>query len=241
MAHAAAASDGRPGQGGRASPSAREARPHDAYRSGHRRHGLHRRAARARAAGRRLERARARAHPPQAARPPVGRPHRGGRGRRRRHRRGDGGAAGHRRRLLPRAQPRHRPPLRAARPGAGPQLRARRASRPRQAAGLPRRPLPRRRRPVAPPGLAQGGRGDPARLRRADGGAAGRGDHRVGLGVVRDAALPHRAAPGDDHTALGRQPDPADRRARRPALPRGRRAACRTTSAAASTSAARTC
>src|SRR5919112_1591646 len=38
-------------------------------------------------------------------------------------------------------------------------------------------------------------------------------------GVDRDAALPHRAAAGHDHAALGRQPGAAHRRARRPPVP----------------------
>ena len=68
--------------------------------------------------------------------------------------------------------------------------------------------------------------------------AARRRRPRVGLGVVRDAALPHRAAAGDGHAALGAQPDPADRRPGRAALPRrlrdpaGRRCTAASTSAA---------
>ena len=77
-------------------------------------------------------------------------------------------------------------------------------------------------------------------VRGADRRAAGRRGHRLGLGVVRDAALPDRAAAGDGHAALGAQPDPADRRPRRAALPgRLRRPAGRRCTAA-STSAART-
>ena len=79
---------------------------------------------------------------------------------------------------------------------------------------------PRGRGPLPAPGVAHRGRRDPARLRRADDRAAGRGDPRVRLGVVRDDALPDRAAAGHDRAALGRQPDPADRDPRRPALPR---------------------
>ena len=63
----------------------------------------------------------------------------------------------------------------------------------------------------------------PAGQRRADRGAAGRGDHRLRLGVVRDAALPHRTAAGHGHAPLGAQPDPADRDPRRAALPGRRR------------------
>ena len=46
---------------------------------------------------------------------------------------------------------------------------------------------------------------------------------RLRVVVLRDAALPHRAAAGDDHPAVGAHPDPADRDPRRPALPRGLR------------------
>ena len=94
---------------------------------------------------------------------------------------------------------------------------------------------------VAAPALAGGGRRDPARLGRADRGAAGRGDHRLRLGVVRDAALPHRAAAGDGHPPVGRQPHPADRHPRRAALPGGGARVCRPRSTAASTSAVPTC
>ncbi len=52
-----------------------------------------------------------------------------------------------------------------------------------------------------------------------------RGDHhRLRVGQLRDAALPHRAAPRHGHAPLGAQPDPADRRPRRAALPHPRRA-----------------
>ena len=44
---------------------------------------------------------------------------------------------------------------------------------------------------------------DPAGLGRADGRAAGGGDHRLRLGVLRDAALPDRAAAGDGHARAG--------------------------------------
>jgi hypothetical protein len=40
--------------------------------------------------------------------------------------------------------------------------------------------------------------------RHPDRGAPGRGDHRLRVGVVRDAALPHRTAAGDGHAAVGR-------------------------------------
>ena len=81
---------------------------------------------------------------------------------------------------------------------------------------------PRGRGALRAPALPAGGRRDPAGVRRAHRGAARRGHHRVRLGVLRDAALPHRAAAGDDHAALGRHPHPAHRDPRRAALP-GRR------------------
>ena len=62
----------------------------------------------------------------------------------------------------------------------------------------------------------------------------------LGLGLVRDAALPDRAAAGDGHAALGAQPDPADRRPRRAALPGRLRDAAGRRCTAASTSAAPT-
>ena len=46
------------------------------------------------------------------------------------------------------------------------------------------------------------------------------GDHRGGVDLVRDAALPHRGAPGDGHTPLGAHEVSADRDSRRPPLPR---------------------
>ena len=65
-----------------------------------------------------------------------------------------------------------------------------------------------------------GGRRRPARLGRADGGAAGRRRHRLGVGVLRDAALPHRAAAGHGDAEVGAHQDPADRDPGRAALPR---------------------
>ena len=41
-------------------------------------------------------------------------------------------------------------------------------------------------------------------------------DHRLGVDVLRDAALPHRGAAGDDHPPLGAQPLPAHRGQRCP-------------------------
>ena len=67
------------------------------------------------------------------------------------------------------------------------------------------------------------------RVRRADARAAGRRRDRVGLGVVRDGAAPHRRAAVHAGAEVGAQPHPADRRARRAALParRGARRAGR--------------
>ena len=57
---------------------------------------------------------------------------------------------------------------------------------------------------------------------------AGGGDPRVGVGELRDAALPHRAPAGDAHAVVGAPPRPAHRHPRRPALPgRGGDAAAR--------------
>ncbi len=101
--------------------------------------------------------------------------------------------------LDPRA--RDRPRLRGRATGRRPAVFAAAArERRRRPHRLPRRPLPRGRA-SSPPHLrlARGGRRDPAGQRRADDRAAGRGDHRLRVGVVRDAALPHRAAAGDGH------------------------------------------
>ena len=76
-----------------------------------------------------------------------------------------------------------------------------------------------RRETVPAPALPRGGRRHPAGQRRADGRAAGRGDHRQRIGVVRDAPLPHRAPAGHGHPPVGGHPHPADRRPRRAALP----------------------
>ena len=64
---------------------------------------------------------------------------------------------------------------------------------------------------------------DPARQRGAHARAAGRRRDRVGLGVVRDGAPPHRGAAVHAGTEVGAQPHPADRGARRAALPARRR------------------
>ena len=71
--------------------------------------------------------------------------------------------------------------------------------------------------------------------------AARRGDHRLGLRVVRDAALPGRGAAGDGHAQVGRHALPADRRPRRPALPRRRAGRAARPPAGSSRSAAPTC
>ena len=48
-------------------------------------------------------------------------------------------------------------------------------------------------------------------------------DHRLGVGLVRDAALSDRAAAGDGDPELGPHPDPAHRRPGRAAVPGGQR------------------
>ena len=62
------------------------------------------------------------------------------------------------------------------------------------------------RRPVAPPGQPPRGRTDPRGGPGAGHRAAGRGDHRVGVGQLRDAAQPGRGPPGDGHPEVGRHP-----------------------------------
>ena len=49
--------------------------------------------------------------------------------------------------------------------------------------------------------------------------AARRHDHRLGIGLVRDPALSGRAAARDDHAAVGRNREPADRGTQCPPLP----------------------
>ena len=56
---------------------------------------------------------------------------------------------------------------------------------------------------------------------RARRGAAGGRHHRIGFGLLRDAAPSHRAAARDDDAAMGAHQDAAHRDPRRPALPRG--------------------
>ena len=71
--------------------------------------------------------------------------------------------------------------------------------------------------------------------------AARRGHHRLRLGLLRDAALPHRAAARDGHPELGAHPDPARSPSGTCCATSSAAPACRTRSAAPSTSAARTC
>ena len=151
--------------------------------------------------------------PGKLSRPPVV-----GRGRDRGRRR-DGrerGAArpgGCGRRLLPHPLPRRGRVIRAARPGRGGVLRRRREGRGSAAHRLPGRHHLRAVRAAVPaPALPRGGRRHPAGQRRADNCAAGRGDHRQRVSVVRDAPLPHRAAARHGHPPMGRHPHPADRR-----------------------------
>ena len=73
---------------------------------------------------------------------------------------------------------------------------------------------------VAAHAVARRGRAGAARLGRAGRRVPGRRHHRLGVGQLRDAALPHRAAAGDDHADVGAAADPAHRHPRRPALPR---------------------
>ena len=63
----------------------------------------------------------------------------------------------------------------------------------------------------------------PARQRRADDRAAGRGRDRQRQRQLRDAAPPDRAAAGDGRAEVGRHAHPADRHPRRAALPRRQR------------------
>ena len=87
--------------------------------------------------------------------------------------------------------------------------------------------LPRRhgtrRRALDPPGEPARGGQDPGVGRDADDRTPRSGDHRGGVDLVRDAAVPHRGAPGDGHPPLGAHEVSADRDSRRPPLP-GRRA-----------------
>ena len=90
------------------------------------------------------------------------------------------------------------------------------------------------------PRLAPRG-GERARLSRHPGDGVARGhDHRLGLGVVRDPALPRGAPARDGHAALGEHEVPADRDPERAALPGGLPRACRRRSGRRSTSAAPT-
>ena len=138
-----------------------------------------------------------------------------------------GGDARSRRRVLP-----------AALAAGGPQSRAGRARHRRELregstrAGRLAHRLPRRtraehpaREDVAAHAVARRGRSDPAGLGRSDHRVPRCSHHRLRLSVLRDDALPDRAAPRDDHPAVGSHEDPADRRARRASLPRPRRRA----------------
>ena len=136
--------------------------------------------------------------------------------------RGDGG---HGRRLLPAALAAGGPAARGGRARDRDDVRGRRPrQRPATASSTSAAWHPRSPRPRCPRTCARGsrsGRGA-AGLRRADRRAARGRDHRLRIGVLRDAALPHRAAARDDHAPLGAQRDPADRHPRRAALPRRR-------------------
>ena len=71
--------------------------------------------------------------------------------------------------------------------------------------------------------------------------AAGRGDRRLRLGVVRDAAPPDPPAAGDAHAEVARQPDPADRACATCCTTSWPPRTCRPRSTAPSTSVVPTC
>ena len=95
----------------------------------------------------------------------------------------------------------------------------RRATRGRQPHRLSRWAAPRGRPAVAAPHLPHRGRANPEFVRRRDDRPAGGRHHRSRLGVVRDGPPPDQPPARHDHAQVGAQQDPADRRARRPALP----------------------
>ena len=100
-----------------------------------------------------------------------------------------------------------------------PDVRRRGRGRRSQPDGLPRWVGAARRGAEHPHGVARARRRGAAGVRSADRGAAGGRRDRVGLGELRDVAAPDRAAAGDDHPEVGREPAAADRDPRRPALP----------------------
>ena len=156
--------------------------------------------------------------PRRIAGPAVARAGRGG------HRRpGDGrglerGSGRHRRRVLPGPLHDLGRRLRRARPPGGTGVRGCRGGpAPRR---LPGGSGPRGPRLPTPGEPRRGGRDPPGRP--AGHGVPGRAGDRLRLRLVRDGALPHRAAPRDGHPALDLQPGVAGGGRRRPGLPRGR-------------------
>ncbi|CAA9218510.1 MAG: Putative nucleoside-diphosphate-sugar epimerase, partial [uncultured Blastococcus sp.] len=191
----------------------------------HRRHRLHRRPAGARTAGRRAPGAGHDPFPRADPGPPVVRSGGGGARRRRRSRAGRRGVRGRRRRVLPDPRAGIRARVRGDRPPDGAGDGRRRARGRCRAPRLPRRARAAGRGPLPAPALAHRGGRDPAGLGRPDRRAARRSGARLRLGVLRDAAVPDRAAAGHGHATLGAQPHPADRRPGRAALPGRLRAA----------------
>ena len=195
-------------------------RHHDRPRAmrGDRSDGIHRRAPRPTSGGGGPRRALRRARPREDARHPVGAA--GGDRRGRRPRRGVDAPRlrGRRRPVLPRALA-LRARLRRGRPPRRADQRAGRPRGRRVADRLPRRHAPRGRRALRAPRVARRGRRDLPALGRPDRHPAGGGDPRVGVGELRDAALPHRAPARDAHAVVGAPPRPAHRHPRRPALP----------------------
>lgn len=84
--------------------------------------------------------------------------------------------------------------------------------------GLTPHDVPERSLSPAPALAGRGGTYLPRRACARHRAAGGR-RHRLGLGVVRDAALSHRAASAHGHSQLGSHPDSADRRTGRAAVP----------------------
>ena len=144
----------------------------------------------------------------------------------RRHRWRPVGSDGRRRRCrVPRAQHRRRRGLGGARTRTRRELPRRGRTRRCRPHRVPRRAG--RRRHGAERAPRESSRGRPragGRAGRVRGAACG-GDHRLGLGQLRDAALPHRGAPGDGHPTMGAHRVPADRDPRRAAVPGRRRRA----------------
>ena len=146
------------------------------------------------------------------------------RGRRRRRRSGGrqprDGRDG--RRLLPAALDPGGTGARGHRATDGPDLRRRGPSERPAPHRVPRRARPRDSRSPDVAAHAVPSRGGPGAARFGCAGrrVPGRRHHRLGLGQLRDAPLPHRAPSGDDHADVGAPEDPAHLHPRRPPLPR---------------------